>query len=363
MNPFRALPFAVLAALSNLCASCDGPDSADSQFELDDLTFVTDAGAVAAGSTAELALNPADGFPVRVLVKGSAPRLHGGVLKAHVLIPGALGLGSASGGAPSTDGTFTLAVDEKGNYSAVVTLNAPGPGAFRVEAEVVGKRKGIDGVIRAAEIVGNVQLLDWVGDKPRYTLCVATSAEKGTVDFASDGAAVFGSGVAASCELDATAKKCPDLVEPKPASHCRLLLATDARPADLRATLKGRPIAADPADWSAVLDYAEGAAGAGGTSGIGLAFLDPDPNTDIAAGGAGSWITVQAHATSDDKPAVGVTLKFTALSTSGDKESNVVPDSKVTDASGNADVLVFIPEATPVSVTVTGGNAQAVRVF
>jgi hypothetical protein len=205
MNRSRAscLVVSLVAALS-----CEQP-GADSVNFTTSITFPDLQG----NGTAPL--DAVDGFPFRVQVCTAAPTaspLVVGSLQAHVWLPAQVGGAMVPSGTVTTDtATVTLEPQADGGtscaYSAITTLNAPGPGPVQVEADIDGAQSatacafigppymggaGVTSCTAPNEsppalivLSGAVALPLWNGSSPRYTICAETAAAKGTVTIAS----------------------------------------------------------------------------------------------------------------------------------------------------------------------------------
>jgi hypothetical protein len=349
-------------------------------------------------------LDAVDGFPVRVRVcaqifPGSPPV--GNTLQGHVWLSKEIGGANVGTSMPSTDAlTVTLEPADQvdagadamstpaekptcpgtGYYSAITTLNAPGPGPVLVRGDVDGQPIPEECVVVAPALgsipsctapsmsppplitVSNpIPLAIWNGSVPRYSICAETAASKGTVTLTSPDP-----GLVSAMQTPLSGTLIPGPCSPGlmgGPSHVSFDL-TLAPPAmspvpsfqfTVIATLTGMPVlennAEDPYSWTA-------------TKTIGadpplvmLSVMRATPTNDVISTGRVCEVVVQATqslGSTSTQPVEGLTVNF-GSSTSG---ATFSPSSNITDSSGTSHSFVVVPFGTQIAALISGGGNQ-----
>jgi hypothetical protein len=289
-----------------------------------------------------------DGFPVRVRVSTAVAGLQGSI-KATVRVLDAQGaLSAVMGVSTMTEATAVLGDTSDGRYATVLTLNAPGPGTVTVQAEIAGVERTKTGTIVAPRLAGAVTATAvWAGTAPRYAVCVESSAVKGIVDLTSDDPAILAAPTGAGASLSGTLVPgpCEPAVPGGPkTTHASIVLAF-MPPFTLQASLRGRPIAADPLPWTTTLIVPKELVPA-----VGL-VLEGKPTG--ALGPTGSIFTVTASATSAGTSVTGMNVQFSSAPSGALVSAASVP----TDVSGKATATFLVPYNGSLLLGAAGGGA------
>ncbi|MGB8294928.1 MAG: hypothetical protein WCG85_05835 [Polyangia bacterium] len=332
-------------------AACSGPGVESTTLDLS-ITFPDGV-----GSENQLPLDTADGFPFRVALGTQLGSLHG-TLKAHVFLVGAAaGDLAPSGTAPNTDVVVSLNDEGSGTYGGNVRLNAPNPGELVVQAEVAGQTSTATAIMPSPVLKGAVAATTvWSGSTARYSVCIETSSEKGTIDLASADSAVLaqlstpaGTLVPGPCTL-------PPVPNGSGVSHANFVVAFPP-PFTVTGTLRGKPVAADPAPWTCAVSADT--------------ELVPTVNIDLRSASTGVVlttgslfsVTLTATSTSSSSamtggtPIAGANVVFSVFSSSASSAPTLSPTSAMTGVDGKATAFVVLAPGAQVAIAATVANA------
>lgn len=333
-------------ALVALASACDGQPASPTNLHTT-ITFPD-----ADPKTGVLPLDVTHGFPLRVKVSTPLSGLQSALSAQVQLVAGPPTTPSA---APATAAplSLTLFPDGTGNYSAIATLNAPGPGPVIVQADVSGsigrQTAHIQPPVLKAAIAPTTT---WNGSVPRYVGCVESSATAGSITLSSPDPAVIGAGTSPISLLPGP---CPPLlVQDGPKTSHANFVVSFMPPFQIQATLNGMPNGADPGAWTvpiSMMDPVVASVKATDDGGVKTAAGVEYTVTVLAESGSGS---------SSMTPAEGMSV---SLSTS--MGGTVTPASVTTDAMGKATAYVLIPPSTSgvVTLTATAGGAVGFDMF
>lgn len=294
-----------------------------------------------------ISLNAADAFPVRVRVSTRVAGLQGSI-KATVRLLDAHGAPSPVAGVPTiTEATAVLGHTSDGRYASTFTLNAPGPGAVTVQAEIAGIERTKTGTIVQPHLKGEVTPTQvWSGTTPRYGVCVESSAVKGTVDLTSDDPAVLAlpTGAAASVQGTLMPGPCEPAVPDGPkTSHASFALAF-MPPFTLQASLRGRPASSPHLPWTTTLTARKEL--------VPTVTLLLEGKPTGAFGPTGSIFNVTAAAAAAGKPVVGMAVQFFSTPSG----AGISPLSVATDGTGKASATFIVPYNGSLLLGAAGGG-------
>jgi hypothetical protein len=358
-------------------------------------------------------LDPADGFPVRVRICAAldaASHPVGSALQAHVWLSQQVGGATVSMGTPATDlPTVTLepaadgstadggAVDGgtlnggapgcagPGYYTAVTTLNAPGPGPVQIQGDVDGQPiPSICAVVApplaqlsSCALTGAppplialsdpLPLAEWNGSVPRYSICAETAASKGTVTLTSPDTTLVsamqtpltGTLIPGNCgqpqisggprvsHVNFDVSGTPPVTSPSPEIPFTVIATLQGMPA-VQSTVE------DQYTWTAM-------AVIGANPPVAQLAVTSVTETEVVASGLVFEVTFQATQVaiagadgSSSQNVEGLAVAFASTT------ANVAfsPSSNVTDSSGLASSFVLVPFGTQITAVVSGGGNQ-----
>jgi hypothetical protein len=299
-----------------------------------------------------LPLNPSDGFPVLVKVSTPLSAQHFvGSLKAHVTLIGGLGASTATAeSAPLTDVTATLNSDGPNHYSAIITLNASGPGPVTVQAEIAGAVSPPLTAMMQQPVVMTSSVTAtsiWSGNAPRYAICVNTSAIKGSLDLTAADTSILGHQPSLSTTLQP--KPCSENeVSGSVQSHGIFILSATP-PFTVQATLHGRPLTADLTGWTTDIAVSQAMIPVVGLE-LAASAVNPTAN--------GTLFAIRAVASASGSHLQGLDTHFTIISSNdGDTIPSIAPESVTTDANGMATSYLVLSTGKQAVVEVAAGSA------